>query len=104
MMASNEGDTHVKPAQYRKKSVVIEAVRLDRNAKSLAAVSSWMLGHDFTSFRLVGASRSGVAIDTLEGTMLAAFGDWIIRGIGGEFYPCKPSIFEATYERVEKLP
>jgi hypothetical protein len=43
----------------------------------------------------------GLLIPTLEGVMLAVEGDWIIRGIKGEFYPCKPDIFEATYEPVE---
>lgn len=42
-----------------------------------------------------------VAIRTLEGTMLALPGDWIIRGVNGEYYPCKPDIFEKTYEAVE---
>ena len=41
-----------------------------------------------------------IAIDTLEGEMHADPGDWIIRGVQGEFYPCKPDIFEATYEPV----
>lgn len=46
--------------------------------------------------------NTGVAlIPTLEGTMRASPGDWVIRGIAGEVYPCKPEIFEATYERVE---
>ena len=44
--------------------------------------------------------RLGLAIPTLEGLMLASEGDWIIRGIKGELYPCKPDIFEATYEPV----
>ena len=41
-------------------------------------------------------------IETLEGDMIARAGDWIIKGIQGELYPCKPDIFEATYERVEE--
>ncbi len=40
-------------------------------------------------------------INTLEGTMTANVGDWIIKGVKGEFYPCKPEIFDATYEAVE---
>ena len=40
-------------------------------------------------------------IDTLEGTMIASAGDWVIRGVQGEHYPCKPDIFSATYEPVE---
>jgi len=43
---------------------------------------------------------SGLTIFTLEGRMKAEFGDWIIRGVKGEFYPCKPDIFAATYEPV----
>jgi hypothetical protein len=43
-----------------------------------------------------------VAIKTLEGTMDADVGDWIIKGVQGEFYPCKPNIFEATYDPVER--
>jgi len=46
----------------------------------------------------------GIEIKTLEGTMTAQEGDWIIQGVKGELYPCKPDIFDATYERVgEKL-
>ena len=41
-------------------------------------------------------------IETLEGTMKADKGDWIIRGVKGELYPCKPDVFEMTYEKVEK--
>lgn len=45
-------------------------------------------------------TRIGLLIPTLEGTMLAVQDDWIIRGVQGELYPCKPDIFEATYETV----
>lgn len=44
--------------------------------------------------------RKGLKIRTLEGVMLANIGDWIIKGIKGECYPCKPDIFESTYEKV----
>lgn len=104
-------------ARYRKKLVEIEAMRidadsnnrtedgsesfLDPNSRSIAAIGGWMLGHGFRGFRVYGELRPfGYAIDTLEGTMIAAPGDWIIRGVQGEFYPCKPDIFEATYEPV----
>lgn len=49
----------------------------------------------------VGPVR-GIYVPTLEGSMFAAPGDWIIRGVQGEFYPCKPDIFAATYEPVEE--
>jgi hypothetical protein len=48
-----------------------------------------------------GSGEPGtLSINTLEGTMTAVEGDWIIKGVKGEFYPCKPDIFEATYDRV----
>lgn len=90
-------------AKYRKKPVVIEAFQISRETE-----------HDIVrwSDRKVYASPvceptddnpSGVywQIDTLEGTMIAIAGDWIIKGVNGEFYPCKPDIFEKTYEPVE---
>lgn len=43
-----------------------------------------------------------IKIETLEGVMDASIGDWIIKGVNGEFYPCKPDIFEKTYEAVEE--
>lgn len=61
-----------------------------------------MLGHGFTDFRVAGDhSPFGLVIRTLEGEMRADPGDWIIRGVQGEFYPCKPDIFAETYEAVE---
>ena len=50
----------------------------------------------------VGGEPEIKAIETLEGTMWAQPGDWIIKGVQGEFYPCKPDIFEATYEIVKE--
>lgn len=85
---------------YRKKPVVIEARQFtEHNCDELA---DWIRsgGHGVW----VGWNRSVgdyIEIDTLEGTMRAEVGDWIIRGVRGEFYPCKPDIFEATYEKVE---
>jgi len=81
-------------AKYRKKPVVIEAQKftLD-NARE---VSKWCDGTllDFSPH------RPFIEIPTDEGIMKASLGDFIIRGIKGEFYPCKPDIFEATYEPV----
>ena len=99
--------------RFRKKPVEIEAMRisadnedhsgrtLDANRRDIAATSGWMLGNGFRDFKVCGDGPFGIAIETLEGTMTAAPGDWIIRGVQGEFYPCKPDIFEATYEPVE---
>jgi hypothetical protein len=50
-----------------------------------------------------GGTPSTLNIDTLEGTMTVSVGDWIIRGVQGEFYPCKPHIFEATYEPAHEV-
>jgi hypothetical protein len=61
-----------------------------------AEVAAWV-GEGWTKGSLSGA----LIIHTLEGAMTASVGDWIIRGVKGEFYPCKPDIFEATYEPVE---
>lgn len=78
--------------KYRKKPVVIEAMQYTRNALEAERVAEWCGGTQ---------SDDGCMIETLEGDMLARYGDWIIKGVQGEFYPCKPDIFEMTYERVE---
>ena len=80
-------------AQYRKKPVVIEAVQWDGNLKTLIIFPK----EDTENVKL----RNGdLYIQTLEGEMKANIGDYIIRGVKGEYYPCKPDIFEATYEKV----
>ena len=79
--------------QYRKKPVVIEAIQLtENNIDSLI---------EFCGSKIKSHPLTGVVIETLEGNMLASKGDYIIKGVKGEFYPCKPDIFEATYEAVE---
>lgn len=88
------------PAKYRKKPVVVEAVRLTR--ENVTDVEQFIHGKA-TETHIPGPARGlteGVKIHTLEGDMLASWGDWVIRGVEGEFYPCKPAIFEATYEEV----
>ena len=88
---------------WRKKPVEVEAMLLAPNDYSVAAVSGWLMAHGFLGFRVHGDERPfGIAIETLEGTMVAAAGDYIIRGVQGEFYPCKPDIFRATYEPVDQ--
>jgi hypothetical protein len=86
--------------QYRKKPVVIEAIELkDLNVNTLVNIQRFAgLGND----NLLAVS-DGVLIKTLEGTMKASIGDWIIKGVNGEFYPCKPDIFEKTYDKVEEV-
>ena len=85
--------------KYRKKPVVVEAVRVDRlNALDVAG---WCGGTAVAPRATEYMHGNKVLyIDTLEGRMYADAEDWIIRGVQGEFYPCKPDIFEATYEAV----
>jgi len=77
--------------KFRKKPVIIEAVQYtpendDEMIQHLDGCTGWHMSSD------------GLVIPTLEGYHLARRGDWIIKGVQGEFYPCKPDIFEATYE------
>jgi len=81
-------------SKYRKKPVVIDAVQ-------------WVRGNEdkvkaFMNMELVTEYQGEIlVIETLEGTMRANQGDYIIKGVQGEIYPCKPDIFEQTYELVE---
>lgn len=89
--------------RYRKKPVVIEAVRFTEEAAdaidALPGVSVTRLGPLNTTPR---PPIFEAKIKTLEGTMHAQPGDYIIRGVQGELYPCKPDIFDKTYEAVEE--
>lgn len=82
--------------KYRKRPVVIEAVLYDGSTNSLWALTQWA-GTAIT----VDADRHKVTVNTKEGVMTATLGDYVIKGVAGEFYPCKPDIFKATYELVE---
>jgi len=85
--------------KFRKKPVVIEARRLIPGTDNWKDVCDWIQGADpRPDFGHLGGGS--VRITTLEGDMIASPGDWIIKGVQGEFYPCKPDIFEATYELV----
>ena len=85
--------------RFRKKPVEIEAMLYDGDRHQCQRIHDWMgYEHDADA----GDCQSGIAIDTLEGQMTASVGDWIIRGVQGEFYPCKPDIFAATYEEVTR--
>lgn len=84
--------------KYRKKPVVIEAKQFQRAADA-APIAEWCGGEVILAE--TGRQVAFIAIDTPEGTMRADLGDWIIRGVQGEFYPCKPDIFEQTYEVVD---
>jgi hypothetical protein len=85
--------------QFRKKPVVIEAIRYTGgNRREI---------QDFTGQECraepdekTNATGYPLVIKTLEGQHIASLGDWIIRGVKGEFYPCKPDVFAATYDTV----
>lgn len=82
--------------KFKKKPIVIEAIQLF--PETFNEVCEWIGWHnldDGTSFE-----EGYLGIETEEGTMQARTKDWIIKGVNGEFYPCKPDIFEKTYEPV----
>lgn len=84
--------------QFRKKPVVIEAIQIPDDADS-PRWSELIRFLDAGTAKWTGGNmRMRIEIETLEGKMLGLPGDWIIRGVKGEFYPCKPEIFYATYE------
>ena len=80
---------------FRKRPVTIEAMQIT-DAKSVFDIVDWM------NSKTVGYNTTPptIWIDTLEGRMTADTGDWIIKGVEGEFYPCKPGIFDKTYQEV----
>jgi len=91
--------------KFRKKPVIIEAVQL--TADNFGEVETFLgtakhIRH-FINERdfLKKTNPVGILIQTLEGAMLANIGDYVIKGVHGEFYPCKPEIFSATYEKAE---
>ena len=86
--------------RYRKKPIVVDAIRWDGGVEEATTIIDWVIDGDGTAryHEAVNNVPEEIAIDTLEGTMSAQVGDWIIRGVKGEFYPCKPEIFEITYE------
>jgi hypothetical protein len=85
--------------KYRKKPVIIEAIKF--TGENWEEIHKF-LPSSFSGGEVRGGSleKSYMLIYTLEGTMKAEIDDWIIKGIQGEFYPCKPDIFESTYEPV----
>ena len=78
--------------QFRKLPIVIEAIQLtEENIEEVAELCNGSVGDTM------------IFLTTLEGVMYAQFGDWIIKGVNGEFYPCKPDKFEKTYEALCKV-
>jgi hypothetical protein len=89
------------PKTYRKKPVEIQAIQFTGyNATEIAE----FVGEQFSGYHIVYDQTAEYGeeytIETLEGDMTVRPNDWIIRGVQGEFYPCKPDIFEATYDEV----
>lgn len=80
--------------KFKKKPIVIEAIQFTGNNFDEICRFAGL------AVRIVGREQS-LHINTLEGIMKASPGDYIIKGVNGEFYPCKPDIFEKTYELVE---
>jgi hypothetical protein len=93
--------------KYRKKPVVIEARQLTK--ESLSSLTQWIDAEGGKTGEWCWDDDDDqfiveryLTIETLEGNMKAQENDWVIKGVSGEFYPCKPDIFEMTYERVEE--
>ncbi|MDR0482788.1 MAG: hypothetical protein LBH13_06505 [Cellulomonadaceae bacterium] len=97
-----------KPRKFRKRPVIIEAMRWDGDLTTAQWIARWARGH--CGFMNIGdpvvvtddPCGIYISVRTLEGTMHAQQGDWIIKGLQGEFYPCKPDIFAATYEEADE--
>ena len=85
--------------QYRKKPVVIEAIQW--NGRGNIELAMFLNGNDWKHKEPTNTEPEKLIIKTLEGNITASIGDWIIKGVKGEFYPIKDDIFKATYEPVE---
>lgn len=98
--------------KYRKKPVVVEAIRLNSYAEEdiknvlefmgQTVNSDYITQEKFSEYCFMCRQGGGLPINTLEGKIKASIGDYIIRGVNGEYYPCKPDIFRKTYEPVEE--
>lgn len=87
--------------RFRKKPVITEAVQWTGTRESFEQIKAFAGAAVDVLVKGVVPRQDNVCtllIETLEGDMTASLGDWIIRGVKGELYPCKPDIFEATYE------
>lgn len=88
--------------KYKKKPVIIEAIQLLNNNSSIEECLKFIYNVFITDDDIETVKNDKhIRIQTLEGDMKASFGDYIIKGVNGEFYPCKPDIFEKTYENIE---
>ncbi len=84
--------------KFRKKPVVIEAVQFGPDVPNVAEIEEFA----GSSGEFRNGTTEKFVIATIEGALTASLGDWIIKGVKGEFYPCKPDIFTATYEKVDE--
>lgn len=80
--------------KFRKKPVEIEAIEWDGNIETAEKLNDWSGG-------TANYESGELTISTLEGVMSASVGDWIIKGIADECYPCKPEIFKESYEKLD---
>jgi len=96
--------------KYRKKTVAIEAFRMGidprpdwfQDAVSADEITTYRIGEIGQGLSPFDHSKTYCIIKTPEGEMNGDYGDYIIEGVQGEIYPCKPDIFEATYEQIEE--
>lgn len=84
---------------FIKKPIEVEARQYDGTARTSSEIMEWISENNHYAWK----HDDDLVIDTLEGPHHARPGDWIIKGIKGEFYPCKPDIFEATYSSYDQL-
>lgn len=85
--------------KYRKKPVTIEAIQFADNADCILAIHKF-IGQETTRVNYEDKDNPYIKIETLEGTIRASVGDYIIKGANGEFYLCKPDIFAKIYDDV----
>jgi hypothetical protein len=101
--------------KFRKKPVVIDAIQSTGTPESNREIIDWLRGTGTPAYMDTevrncspehpdGFDYPALYINTLEGAMKVSAGDWVIRGVKGEAYPCKPDIFAATYDPVEATP
>jgi hypothetical protein len=90
--------------KYRKKPVVIDAIQWSGHWETVPEVKAFCGDNCFERHTVTGTPRSYLVIKTLEGEQIASPRDFIIRDVKGEFYPCKPDIFELIYEKAEDAP
>lgn len=88
-------------SKYRKKPVVIEAIKWDGQNSFDELYKFTDADNNYGIVGMVNGNSDIAEIRTLEGIMQAQPGDFIIKGVNGEYYPCKPDIFEKAYEKVE---